>query len=116
MVVLQLNKVKFQLVEGGVSTSIVQEINGLDPEDQYDLIYKEILNIVEEASGLDPDLVEPTTPFMSLGLDSIMGVEIANRLGKTFSLDLQKTLIWTYSYMDALIAFLINELTKENAH
>jgi len=102
-------------VEEVMSAWVAHQIRGLDPEDQYDILYEKVLNIVVEVSSLDPDLIEPTTPFMGLGLDSIMSVEIADRLGKAFSLDLQKTLIWTYSYMDALIKFLMDELGKKNA-
>lgn len=98
-----------------MSTLIFNEFKNLDASDKYDHMYQEILDIVEEISGLDPDLIEPTTPFMSLGLDSLMSVEIAKRLGEKLSLNLPRTLIWTYSYMDLLIEFLIEEITKKGA-
>lgn len=89
---------------------IFDQLNKMQDEDQYDFLYQEIIDIVTSISGLSPDLFEPTTPFMSLGIDSIMGVEIAKELGKKLSLTLQNTLIWTYPYMDTLTKHLLNEV------
>ena len=96
-----------------MSSTFIDQIAQLDAEDQYDTLYQEILDTIEEVSGVDQDLLEPTTPFMSIGLDSVMGVEIANKLGEKLALELQKTLIWTYSYMDALTKYLVNELVNK---
>ncbi|MET7671692.1 SDR family NAD(P)-dependent oxidoreductase [Micromonospora luteifusca] len=69
---------------------------------------------VRELSGrvlrLDADRVDRDTPFKDLGLDSLMGLELRNRLEVAFGLRLSPTLLWTYGNARALAAALCDQL------
>lgn len=58
----------------------------------------------------DPARVEPDTPFKALGLDSLMGLELRNRLEAAFGLKLSPTLLWAYGTPRALAGALCGQL------
>jgi phthiocerol/phenolphthiocerol synthesis type-I polyketide synthase C len=58
----------------------------------------------------DPGRVEPETPFKALGLDSLMGLELRNRLESAFGLKLSPTLLWAYGTPRALARALCGQL------
>jgi len=66
---------------------------------------------------LNPAELDPLTPFGSLGLDSLMGLEIRNRLERSLGLTFSAALVWTYPTVTALTAFLTEalELSPEAA-
>jgi phthiocerol/phenolphthiocerol synthesis type-I polyketide synthase C len=55
---------------------------------------------------LDVKGIDCETPFKALGLDSLMGLELRNRLESAFGLKLSPTLLWTYGSSRALAAAL----------
>ena len=59
---------------------------------------------------LEPDQLAPATPLGSLGLDSLMGLEIRNRLEASLGLTIPATLIWTYPTIAALTTHLAETL------
>src|SRR3970282_2293091 len=65
---------------------------------------------VAQVMRLDPTAIDPLIPFGSLGLDSLMGLEIRNRLERSLGLTLSAALVWTYPTIAALVAFLAEAL------
>jgi myxalamid-type polyketide synthase MxaE and MxaD len=61
---------------------------------------------IAEVMQLDPAQLASATPLGSLGLDSLMGLEIRNRLEASLGLTIPATLIWTYPTIAALTAHL----------
>ncbi|WP_437819488.1 type I polyketide synthase [Sorangium sp. So ce1078] len=59
---------------------------------------------------LDPARLEPSTPLGSLGLDSLMSMEIRNRLEATLGLRLSATLVWTYPTVASLAPYLAEQM------
>ena len=55
---------------------------------------------------LDPDRLERDTPLRSLGVDSLMAIELRNRLELGLGLTLSATLVWTYTTLGALVRHL----------
>ncbi|MFC5662552.1 SDR family NAD(P)-dependent oxidoreductase [Kitasatospora misakiensis] len=74
---------------------------------------------VQELAGrvlrLDAGAIDRDTPFKSLGLDSLMGLELRNRLEAAFGLRLSPTLLWTYGTPRALSAVLAERLLGDPA-
>lgn len=60
-----------------------------------------------ETLGLDPETeIGDQLPLRDLGLDSLMVVDLRNRLAKEFSLSLPATLLFDYPTIAALVGFL----------
>ena len=53
-------------------------------------------------------------PLTSLGLDSLMGLELRNRIEQTLGVKVPTTLLWTYPTVSALAAHLCTEMTPES--
>ncbi|WP_063726027.1 type I polyketide synthase, partial [Streptomyces monomycini] len=72
-------------------------------------------NRVRELAGrvlrLEPDAIGHETPFKTLGLDSLMSLELRNRLEGVFGLRLSPTLLWAYGTPKALAAALTEHLS-----
>ena len=60
------------------------------------------------ALGSDPTKpVDPRTPLGDLGLDSLLAVELRNKLGKALALSLPSTLLFDYPSIEALTDYLL---------
>ncbi|MFE2940692.1 SDR family NAD(P)-dependent oxidoreductase [Streptomyces sp. NPDC059255] len=69
---------------------------------------------VRELAGrvlrLPPERVGLETPFKTLGLDSLMSLELRNRLEAAFGTALSPTLLWTHGTVRALSGALVEDL------
>jgi phthiocerol/phenolphthiocerol synthesis type-I polyketide synthase C len=61
-----------------------------------------VRELASRVLGLDPGAIDGETPLKALGLDSLMGLELRNRLETAFGLKLSPTLLWTYGTVSAL--------------
>jgi acyl carrier protein len=57
--------------------------------------------------------IDVAKPFRSLGLDSLMGLELRNRLEVELSLSLPATLVWNYPTVTSLVAHLATLLGEQ---
>src|SRR5690606_29970356 len=68
-------------------------------------------DVVRELTGrvlrLAPGRIEPDAPFKALGLDSLMSLELRNRLEAAFGTRLSPTLLWAHDSVRALAGALI---------
>ena len=76
------------------------------------LVESKVREVAGRVLRLDPKSIDRETPFKSLGLDSLMGLELRNRLEATFGLKLSPTLLWTYGTAGALSAMLQERLSE----
>ncbi|WPB81056.1 SDR family NAD(P)-dependent oxidoreductase [Archangium violaceum] len=59
---------------------------------------------------IDPSRVGRHEPFRALGLDSLMSLELRNRIEATLELKLSVTLLWVHSTLAALAVYLLDQL------
>nr|AAK57190.1 MxaF [Stigmatella aurantiaca] len=59
---------------------------------------------------MEPSRIDPRTPLGSLGLDSLMSMEIRNRLEASLGLKLSATVVWTYPTLAALTPYLAEKM------
>ena len=65
-----------------------------------------VKKLVGETLKIPSQKIDPATPLESYGIDSILVVELANKLGKTLK-DINSTLFFEYQTIDALVQHLI---------
>ncbi|TDT42693.1 phthiocerol/phenolphthiocerol synthesis type-I polyketide synthase C [Streptomyces sp. BK208] len=75
------------------------------------LVEGRIRELAGRVLRMDPDGIGHEAPFKSLGLDSLMSLELRNRLEGAFGLRLSPTLLWAYGTPKALAAALTEQLT-----
>ncbi|QRK07700.1 SDR family NAD(P)-dependent oxidoreductase [Archangium violaceum] len=65
---------------------------------------------------IDPSRVGRHEPFRGLGLDSLMSLELRNRIEAALELKLSVTLLWAHSTLAALAAYLLDQLGLAPKH
>jgi acyl carrier protein len=68
---------------------------------------------VAEVLRLSAARIGPETPLKTLGIDSLMGLELRNRLEAALGLTLSATLVWSHPNVSALADFLAGKLGGE---
>ncbi|MFE3461856.1 SDR family NAD(P)-dependent oxidoreductase [Nocardiopsis aegyptia] len=81
------------------------------PEDRPALVEGKVRELAGRVLRMEPGAIDRRTPFKELGLDSLMSLELRNRLEVAFGLKLSPTLLWTYGSADALATVLDERLT-----
>lgn len=97
----------------GTNDFVTSLQNSPEPE-RLELVQAMVNQLVGRVLRLDPKTVDHETPFKALGLDSLMGLELRNRLEATFALRLSPTLLWTYGSTKALSGQLCQRLLAED--
>ncbi|MCW2863907.1 MAG: family NAD(P)-dependent oxidoreductase [Actinoallomurus sp.] len=80
------------------------------PETRRELAEAKVCELAGRVLRTDPGGFERETPFKALGLDSLMSLELRNRLEAAFGIRLSPTLLWTYANPRALAAALCEQV------
>jgi acyl transferase domain-containing protein/acyl carrier protein len=75
------------------------------------LVERRVRELAGRVLRMEPDGIGRETPFKALGVDSLMSLELRNRLEEAFGLRLSPTLLWAYGTTRALAAALVEQLT-----
>ena len=74
----------------------------------------EIENKIKEKAGsvlkLNPSKIEIKTPFKTMGIDSLMSIQLKNQLEKAFEMPISVTAFWTYPNIKEFTKFILCEL------
>lgn len=78
---------------------------------------QELVTFVEEAIKekvsavlkMNPNKIDTKTAFKTLGIDSLMSIQLKNQLEKSFELSISVTAFWTYPNIREFAKFLIDE-------
>ena len=105
--------------DGGGATSgsseFLSALLAAAPEDRPALAETKVRELAGRVLRLEPAAIDRETPFKALGLDSLMGLELRNRLEAAFGLKLSPTLLWTYGSTRALSEVLCERLPEPAA-
>jgi acyl transferase domain-containing protein/acyl carrier protein len=74
------------------------------------LLEAHILEQVGQVMRLPADRINATAAFQAMGMDSLMALEMRNRLELSLGLTLPATLVWGYPHAAALVAHLAEQL------
>jgi len=86
----------------------------LDPEAAVDRMLDHVRTVLAQVIGLDrPDEIEGSRGFFDLGLDSLMAVDVKNRLERTLCKPLRATLVFDHPTVESLARFLADVPARE---
>jgi phthiocerol/phenolphthiocerol synthesis type-I polyketide synthase C len=104
---------------GGTGTSagaaFLAELHAASESQRLEMLEAKVRELASRVLRLDAKAIDRDTPFKALGLDSLMGLELRNRLEATFGLRLSPTLLWTYGTSRALAGVLAERLFGDAA-
>lgn len=88
---------------------------GTSPQEQREADHSQDLagrlrQEIGQVLRIQPAEIDPQKPLRSLGLDSLMALELRNRLEVSFGLTLSATVVWNHPSTAALAAYLSDEL------
>jgi acyl carrier protein len=87
--------------------SLLAQLEQADAVRQADLLLNFVAEQVARVLGLtNAAQIDPRTPLNTMGLDSLMAVELRNRLGSGLGRSLPATLAFDYPTVDTLIDYL----------
>ncbi len=74
------------------------------------MLESHVQRVAARVLKLQPDRLDPAKPFGAMGMDSLMGVQLRNRLEIDLGLRLPTTLAWNYPTVKAMSANLLDRL------
>lgn len=93
------------------SSSILDELRRSENAGRPAVLIVFIRDTIAKVSGLDPEAIDTEeTTFAALGLDSLMSLELRNRLESGLGLKLSAAMIWNYPTFGGLAAYLLERL------
>ncbi|HEY3230463.1 MAG TPA: acyl carrier protein, partial [Roseiflexaceae bacterium] len=78
--------------------------------DRRDLLQNHLVDQVASVLRLPADRIDAQTPLPSIGLDSLMALELRNRLEASLGITLSATMVWGYPTIAALVPHLADRL------
>ncbi|WEB45495.1 SDR family NAD(P)-dependent oxidoreductase [Streptomyces yunnanensis] len=99
----------------GSGRAFLAELRATAPERRAELLETTVRELAGRVLRLETGAIDRDTPFKALGLDSLMGLELRNRLEAAFDLKLSPTLLWTYGSTRALSGVLAEQLSAAPA-
>jgi acyl carrier protein len=94
-----------------VKISLRDQLAGAVPNRRRALLLDHIRRQASQVLSLhNPDAIDPDQPLQSMGLDSLMAVELRNKLGNSAGKTLPATLLFEYPTLHALADYLSTEV------
>lgn len=98
---------------GDAAQSLRRELESSAPDRQFDLLRTHVLEQLGRVLRIDPKRIDASATFISFGVDSLMSLELRNRLQASLGIDFRATLLFTYPTTDKLVTFLAQQLRPE---
>ncbi|AUB35345.1 Non-ribosomal peptide synthetase component F [Nostoc flagelliforme CCNUN1] len=90
-------------------TQLLQQLEASPVNERQTLLIAHIQTELVKLLGIDASELEPQQGFLDLGMDSLMAVELKNRLESTLSCSLPSTLVFDYPTIEALVDYLLKD-------
>jgi polyketide synthase 12/myxalamid-type polyketide synthase MxaF len=92
------------------ATGVLAQLQNAPAAEAHGMMRAHIVQNVSAVLRLDPARIAIDKPMRSLGLDSLMALELRNRLERSLGLKLSSTMIWNYPTAELLAAYLLERL------
>ncbi len=90
----------------------LQKLKQAPAKDRHHLLIKFVSDTVQQVIGLETLAGVTEKPLRELGMDSLMAVEIRNRLGKGLDASLPVSLLFNYPTLGEVVGYLEKEVIK----
>ncbi|NEQ72612.1 MAG: SDR family NAD(P)-dependent oxidoreductase [Okeania sp. SIO2C9] len=95
-------------------SGLLEKLEAIAVRDRMELFTTHIQSMVAQTLGLtDGQKLERRQPLFDLGLDSLMAVELKNRLESSLQTSLSSTLLFDYPTLEALVEYLADVIPIE---
>jgi acyl transferase domain-containing protein/acyl carrier protein len=108
-----LRKAEAKGTDRDESSQIVRRLQEVPETERRELLLSHVRNEVAKILGFkDPGLLDHGQGFFKMGMDSIMTVQLRNRLESSLGCSLPPTVAFEYPTIDALTNFLVEDVIK----
>ena len=91
--------------------TFLQQLEGAVPHRRWPLVLAHVIEHACQVLGLDPNTpLDPREGLRHLGLDSLMALELRNRLQRSVGQPLRSTLAFDYPTIEAIASYLTNDV------
>ena len=98
----------------GQKSGLLEKLEAIAPRERMELFTTHIRSMVAKTLGLkDGQKFEMRQPLFDLGLDSLMAVELKNRLESNLQTSLSSTLLFDYPTLETLVEHLADVIPME---
>jgi NADPH:quinone reductase-like Zn-dependent oxidoreductase/acyl carrier protein len=94
-------------------TAILEQLHNRPLVERRSLLDQHIRGQIAQVLGCQPTDIDPQKGFFDLGMDSLISVELKNRLQTSLRYDLPTTVIFDYPTLEALSSYLATQLLEE---
>ncbi|MEU7318393.1 type I polyketide synthase [Streptomyces sp. NPDC007083] len=98
--------------EGGTGDLAAALAGCAEEARRHELLRECVTGHLTEMFRLDPDQFDTQTSLVSLGLDSLLALQLRNRISRDTGLEFPATAMWTHPTVEALTAHLLSLLTE----
>ncbi|MEM9271362.1 MAG: SDR family NAD(P)-dependent oxidoreductase [Cyanobacteria bacterium P01_F01_bin.143] len=96
-----------------VKQNFRQQLEAAEPNDAAELLMIHVRSQIAKVLGLNrPEEIEPRQRLFDLGIDSLMAVELKNRLESSLDHPIRSTVLFDYPTLEALVDYLKKEVMK----
>lgn len=92
------------------SSHISAEVSAAKPDHRRGILEAYLQKQVAQVLKLDMARVEPTKPLGMMGVDSLMGLELRNRLERDLGTTFSATLVWNYPTIAEMVPYIASRL------
>jgi myxalamid-type polyketide synthase MxaE and MxaD len=95
------------------ASRFVDALRGMSSAERRPALERHVMECLGRVLRLPPERIQVLAPFRGYGIDSLMSLEIRNRLEASLGLRLSAALLFTYPTTAALVDHLLGELRLE---
>ncbi|MEM9455499.1 MAG: type I polyketide synthase [Myxococcota bacterium] len=92
------------------ASPVVDTLTQADPSQRVELMRAHVRTQVAHVLRTSPSRIDPGTPLGQIGMDSLTGLELRNRLEAQLGVALSATLIWAHPTIEAMSEHLLDKL------
>jgi acyl carrier protein len=95
---------------GKAAAKLLEKLGNAHDQEKHALLMEHLSEQIGVVLQQDPSQLDPHLPFQNMGVDSLLSLEIRNRLEESVGVRLGATVLYTYATLTALVTHLLENL------